>query len=256
MAYAQTTMDAATNRTRRRRIMAASLALAAVAAATVAAAMLWSSDGRSSAAPVPSRTAPPPRAGTTQAVTPAPTVPHDRVTKAGPTRFRVTGPGFTINARVCAMANERPLDPPGEQHHTVCWVRNEFGEAPSTTSATTYVLGHSWAPDPREVLNRLSAPATKQILHAKPVRRDGVPIFPVTVLNGHHITLWTPQGRLDYTIRDAYGVDKMKLGNVRSTMDDTVRNRVVLITCAARKGRDYDYNVVVEAYLTSSQAAA
>ena len=63
------------------------------------------------------------------------------------------------------MANERPLDPPGEQHHTVCWVRNEFGVAPGSDSATTYVLGHSWGQDTQEVLNRLSAPATQQILH-------------------------------------------------------------------------------------------
>ncbi|MEO9139969.1 MAG: hypothetical protein ABI345_12990 [Jatrophihabitans sp.] len=202
------------------------------------------------AVPVPSATAPP---------TPTPTksaVPHERVDKAGPTRFRVTGALFTINARVCAMANDRPLDPPGEQHHTVCWVRNDFGEAPSSNSATTYVLGHSWAPDPREVLNRLSAPATKQILRTKPVLRDGVPIYPITMLDGYVITLWTPKGRLDYRVDDAYGVDKLKLGNVTSTVDDTVRNRVVLITCAELGGRDYEYNVVVSARLVSSLARA
>lgn len=186
--------------------------------------------------------------------TPRSAGPHDPVGKAGPTRFRIAGAGFTIDAHVCAMANERPLDPPGEQHHTVCWVRNEFGVAPSSNSATTYVLGHSWAPDPAEVLNRLSEAATKQILRAQAVTRDGVPTYPVTALDGYVITLWTPKGTLHYRVRDAYGVDKLKLGNVRSTMDDTVRNRVVLITCAERNGTDYDYNVVVEAYLISSKA--
>ncbi|MDQ2796482.1 MAG: sortase, partial [Actinomycetota bacterium] len=184
----------------------------------------------------------------------APVVPHDLVAKAGPTKFRISGPGFTIKARVCAMANERPLDPPGEQHHTVCWVRNEFGVAPGSDSATTYVLGHSWGQDSQEVLNKLSEPATKQLLRAPMVKRDGIPTYPVTVLDGYVLTLWTPKGTLQYRVRDAFGVDKLKLGNITSTMDDTVRNRIVLITCAERNHTDYDYNVVVNAYLISSKA--
>ena len=55
------------------------------------------------------------------------------------------------------MAYVRPLDPPGEQHHTVCWVQHDFGFAPGSKGrGTTYVLGHSWAEDPLEVLNKVS----------------------------------------------------------------------------------------------------
>jgi hypothetical protein len=39
-------------------------------------------------------------------------------------------------------------------------------------------------------------------------------------------------------------------------MDDTVRDRVLLTTCAELDGRDYDYNVVIEAYLVASRAFA
>jgi hypothetical protein len=38
-------------------------------------------------------------------------------------------------------------------------------------------------------------------------------------------------------------------------MNERIRNRVVVITCAERGGVDYDYNIVLEAYLTSSQRA-
>ena len=75
-----------------------------------------------------------------------------------PTRFTLTGRRFTITAHVCPMANIRPYDPPGEQHHTVCWVQHGFGVAPSSKQpATTYLFGHSWAEDSLEVLNKLSA---------------------------------------------------------------------------------------------------
>ncbi len=187
---------------------------------------------------------------------PRPAVPHDAVPAASPRRFTLSGPAFTIKARVCGMANERPLDPPGEQHHTVCWVRNDFGVAPGSRSATTYVLGHSWAPDPQEVLNQASARATRDVLRARPVRYDGVPVYPAPSLLGYHLTLSTPQGRLTYTVRKAYGVRKLKLGDIRTVMDDSVRNRVVLFTCAQRHGVDYNYNIVLEAFLTSSQRIA
>lgn len=246
----------------RRALLLGAATVAALAAGSVVIYLGSGKPTQSQAAP-PSTSATPSFASTpapvpSAAPIPTPTraaVPHDRVGKAGPTRFRVSGPEFTINAHVCAMANERPLDPPGEQHHTVCWVRNDFGEAPSSHSATTYVLGHSWAPDPQEVLNRLSAPATRQFLSTKTVLRDGIKIHPISVLDGYVITLWTPKGRLDYRVDDAYGVDKLQLGNVTSTVDDTVRNRVVLITCAELDGRDYEYNVVVSARLVSSRAA-
>jgi hypothetical protein len=39
-------------------------------------------------------------------------------------------------------------------------------------------------------------------------------------------------------------------------MDSSIKNRIVIITCAERNGVDYDYNVVVDAYLYSSQKIA
>jgi hypothetical protein len=146
----------------------------------------------------------------------------------------------------------RPLDPPGEQHHTVCWVKKDFGVAPGSRSGTTYVLGHAWAPDPREVLNKASSRATREVLRAKTVKYDGIPVRPAPVLLGSHITLRTPAGALTYTVRKSFGVRKARLGDIKSIMDESMRNRVVLMTCAERNGVDYDYNIVLEAFLTSS----
>ena len=72
---------------------------------------------------------------------PQPVIPHDYVAPAGPTGFLLTGPRFSIRAHVCAMPPVFPLDPPGEQRHTVCWVTKGFGFTPGSTSRTTYVLG-------------------------------------------------------------------------------------------------------------------
>jgi hypothetical protein len=182
---------------------------------------------------------------------------HQVVAAAAPSWFRYRGRGYTIKATVCGMQYVRPLDPPGEQHHTVCWVQQDFGHAPGTNSqGTTYVLGHAWAEDPQEVLNRISQPATKQILdrraHNATRMRSGVATYPVTALNGDVLTLHTANGVLHYAVRDAYGVAKEQAGFVHSLMDQNTRHRVVLITCAERHGVDYDYNIIVEAYLTSS----
>ncbi|HEY8827681.1 MAG TPA: hypothetical protein VIM17_07970, partial [Jatrophihabitantaceae bacterium] len=68
--------------------------------------------------------------------TPAPRAPtrsalrHDRVAPAAPTAFEIRGSAFDIKASVCPMDYVRPLDPPGDQVHTVCWVRANFGVAP------------------------------------------------------------------------------------------------------------------------------
>jgi hypothetical protein len=147
----------------------------------------------------------------------------------------------------------RPLNPPGNEHDTVCWVREGFGVPPGSRSGTTYVLGHSWGPDPREVLNKASTRATREVLAAKAATYDGVRVYPAPSLLGYHITLATPRGRLTYTVRKSYGARKADLGRIRSVMDEHVPNRVVLITCAEHAGVDYDYNVVFEAFLTSSQ---
>ncbi len=181
---------------------------------------------------------------------------HDRVAPAAPTAFTLTGRKFTIKAHVCSMAPVFPLDPPGDQHHTVCWVEGGFGVAPSSHAATSYVLGHAWAPDSQEVLNKLSAPATRQVLKAQPHLVDGVNVYPVHVLDRYKLVLRTPAGRLTYLVNKAYGVRKLDLGSVKSAMNQNAPNRVVLITCAERKGVDYDYNIVLYARLYSSVRTA
>jgi hypothetical protein len=178
------------------------------------------------------------------------------VAAAPPRRFSYRGKGYTIRASVCGMEYVRPLDPPGEQHHTVCWVQHDFGYAPGSNGrGTTYVLGHAWAQDAREVLNPVSEPAMRQVLAQHSTEsRDGIATHPVTALDGDVITLRTPHGVLRYTVRDAYAVAKSQAGNVRSLMAENTRHRVVIITCGELHHVDYDYNIVVEAYLSSSRA--
>lgn len=238
------------------------IAIAAVVALTTVVVVLLRPPGHhapvAQALPVsapPSPPLPAPHPSMPAPVASRPVIPHEAVAPAVPTAFTLTGPKFTINAHVCAMPVVFPLDPPGEQRHTVCWVQKGFGVKPGSDSATSYVLGHSWAPDPQEVLNRLSAPATREILAAKPVMRDGVLTFPVHAVDGYRLVLRTPTGRLTYKVHDAFGVAKNQLGKMHSVLNAKVRHRVVLITCAERGGVDYDYNVVVNAYLWSAKAA-
>lgn len=184
-----------------------------------------------------------------------PPVPHDVVAPAAPTGFRVAGPAFDIEATVCAMPFVRPLDPPGDQYHTVCWVKADFGVAPGSASGgTSYILGHSWARAPL-VLNQLSELATTEYPGAGPQNEGGVPIYPVVGLNGYAITLTTPTGTLVYDVTRSYLVSKNLAGNVDSLMANSP-DRVVIITCAVQNGIDLDYNVIVEATLASSAAAA
>jgi hypothetical protein len=196
-----------------------------------------------------------PVAVTTQPPSAAPTKPappHQYVAPAAPTSFKLTGRHFAIKAHVCAMAAVFPLDPPGEQHHTVCWVQKGFGVRPGSHSATSYVLGHSWAQDTQEVLNKFSEAATREILHVKPREMSGVPVYPVKRLVGYRLVLTTPNGTLTYRVRDAFGAHKTQLGLIKQVMNQQIRNRIVLITCAELHGVDYDYNVVLDAYLVSS----
>lgn len=186
----------------------------------------------------------------------APVVPHDRVAAAVPHAFSISGPAFSISARVCSMDATIPLDPPGEQHHTVCWVNQRFGVAPGSTTGSSFILGHAWAEDRHEVLNALSSRATAQLLTASPRVVDGVKTYPVTALNGYVVTLRTSRGILRYRVRDAYAVNKYEARNLRAMWSSTIANRVVIITCAERSGRDYDDNIVVDAYLISSQRTA
>jgi hypothetical protein len=117
------------------------------------------------------------------------------------------------------------------------------------------VLGHAWAEDRLEVLNDASTIATEQIIAEKPHLLRGIPIYPVTKLNGYKLILDTARGRLTYTVRRVYGVAKDQAGNVRRLMNESTRHRVALITCAERKGVDYDYDVIVEAFLTAAAPA-
>ncbi|MEO6887231.1 MAG: sortase [Jatrophihabitantaceae bacterium] len=180
-----------------------------------------------------------------------PAVPHEAVAPAAPTAFELTGRAFTIKANVCQMDNVRPLDPPGDQFHTVCWVRQGFGVAPGSSSGgTSYILGHAWA-EATLVLNPLSLYAMKDVTGHASILQDGVPIFPITRVNGYHVVLHTPDGVLTYKVTTAFAVAKERAADVKALMANTP-NRVVLITCGVANGADIDVNVVVYAMLESS----
>jgi hypothetical protein len=184
----------------------------------------------------------------------APKIPHDAVAPAAPTAFEMKGAAFDIKASVCQMPNVRPLDPPGDQLHTVCWVESDFGVAPgSNAKGTSYVLGHAWA-EAQLVLNPLSEFAMKHVDEQHPLNEAGVPTYPVKALNGYTITLRTAGGTLTYQVKRAFTVSKLQAGDVPSLMANTPK-RVVLITCGVRDGRDIDVNVVAYAYLVSSRSA-
>ncbi len=190
---------------------------------------------------------------------PKPAPPHDFVAAAAPTSFTYTAPHYTIRATVCGMAYVRPLDPPGEQHHTVCWVQRDFGFAPGSKGrGTTYVLGHSWAEDRLEVLNKISETAMREVVpeiaHHKMHLISNVATYAITRLDGDVISLHTPHGLLRYTVRGAFAVAKQDAGYVHPLMAEHTKNRVVIITCGELHGVDYDYNIIVNAFLTSSKA--
>jgi hypothetical protein len=182
-----------------------------------------------------------------------PSVPHEFVAPAAPTGFEMSGSAFDIKANVCQMNYVRPLNPPGDQKHTVCWVRKGFGVAPGSDSGgTSYILGHAWAKTPL-IFNPLSELAMQEVTGQNPEMQSGVPTFPVKVINGYNIVLRTPTGILTYTVTRAFAVPKSQAGNVKSLTANTP-NRLVLITCGVKRGVDVDYNIIVDAYLMSSTA--
>jgi hypothetical protein len=182
-----------------------------------------------------------------------PVLPHEFVAPAAPTGFEMSGLAFDIKANVCQMKYVRPLNPPGDQKHTVCWVRKGFGVAPGSDSGgTSYILGHAWAKTPL-IFNPLSELAMQEVTGQNPEMQSGVPTFPVKAINGYNIVLRTPTGTLTYTVTRAFAVSKSQAGDVKSLMANTP-NRVVLITCGVKGGVDVDYNIIVDAYLTSSTA--
>ena len=178
------------------------------------------------------------------------------VAPAAPTQFEIKGPAFDVKAHVCEMPYVRPLDPPGEQHHTVCWVDADFGVAPgSNAKGTSYLLGHSWAEDASEVLNPLSIYVMDHVDMNKPVTISGVPTFPASDLAGYTISLRTAHGLLTYAVHDAYAVSKDQAGFVAPLMDTKTPNRVVLITCGVHDGQDIDVNIIVDAFLVKATSA-
>ncbi|MGH3908711.1 MAG: class F sortase [Pseudonocardiaceae bacterium] len=182
-----------------------------------------------------------------------PAPPREFVAPAAPTGFEMSGPAFDIKADVCQMEYVRPLNPPGDQKRTVCWVREDFGVAPGSESGgTSYILGHAWAKTPL-IFNPLSELAMQEVTGQNPEIQSGVPTFPVKAINGYDIVLRTPNGTLTYTVTRTFAVSKSQAGDVESLMANTP-NRVVLITCGVKDGVDADYNIVVDAYLTSSTA--
>ncbi len=182
-----------------------------------------------------------------------PAVPHEFVAPAAPTGFEMSGPAFDIKADVCEMNYVRPLNPPGDQKHTVCWVRKGFGVAPGSDSGgTSYILGHAWAKTPL-IFNPLSELAMQEVTGRNAEMQSGVRTFPVKAINGYNIVLRTPTGTLTYTVTRAFAVSKSHAGDVKSLMAN-IPNRVVLITCAVKAGVDVDYNIIVDAYLASSTA--
>jgi sortase (surface protein transpeptidase) len=93
----------------------------------------------------------------------------------------------------------------------------------------------------------------KEVTGQNPEIQSGVPTFPVKEVNGYNIVLRTPTGTLTYTVTRAFAVSKSQAGDVKSLMASTP-DRVVLITCGVKGGVDVDYNIIVDAYLTSSTA--
>jgi hypothetical protein len=249
---------------RRRHAVLVGVSVAAVIAVVVTLVIVLTRSGHGSPAGkivgAPA-TKPTPTSSTSAAPRPKhkPLPPHDFVAAAAPTSFTYAAPHYTIRATVCGMEYVRPLDPPGEQHHTVCWVQHDFGFAPGSKGrGTTYVLGHSWAEDRLEVLNKVSETAMREVLpevaHHKMHLISNVATYPVTRLDGDVITLHTPTGLLRYTVRGAFAVAKQDAGYVHPLMAEHTKNRVVIITCGELHGIDYDYNIIINAFLTSSKA--
>lgn len=205
-----------------------------------------------SAVPGPNPPALPPLPAAVPPEPPAPA--HEFVAPAAPTAFEMSGPAFAIKATVCQMNYVRPLNPPGDQKHTVCWVRKGFGVAPGSDSGgTSYILGHAWSKTPL-IFNPLSELAMQEVTGQNPEIQSGVPTFPIRAINGYNIVLRTRTGTLTYTVTRAFAVSKSQAGDVKSLTANTP-NRVVLITCGVKNGVDVNYNIIVDAFLTSSTPA-
>ena len=234
----------------KKRAIAVVSAVAVVLAAAVFVVVLWPDSHKATPPHVAVLAQPEPIVSTP---TPSPTVPKPapiaHVPAAAPTAFHMIGKGFRIDAGVCGMAYVRPLDPPGDQLHTVCWVQQDFGVAPGSPSAgTTYVLGHAWAQQ-QLVLNPMSEFATAHVSATPHPVNGGVVVYDVAAMKGYRVELDTPAGNLVYRVTSSFLVAKNDAGLVQSVMDQSIRNRLVIITCAVKDGVDLDQNVIAYATL-------
>lgn len=136
----------------------------------------------------------------------------------------------TISANVApiSVASGQPVDPPhatAAQWDTAAWVeQSSFPSVPST--GTSYVYGHA--------------------CHHH--------VCPFTYLKdaaiGDRVVITTTAGTFTYRI-DRIGLSPKSAPTLPSwASDSTVRNRVVLVTCAYERGDTSTDNIVVVAHLT------
>lgn len=195
-------------------------------------------------------------AATTTAEAPDPIT---AVEASPPRQFLYTGGEVLIDAGVCEMDYVLPLDPPGDQLHTVCWVREHFGVAPGSESARSYILGHAWAqqqlvfnPIAEKIAAAIDFAALPEQVPAVDTSVGTVGRFSTDVLDGDEIVLTTDTAVLTYEVVAAYAVDKMEAINDAELMDDSLPQRITLIACAVKDGVDLPYLTIVDAELVAS----
>ena len=142
------------------------------------------------------------------------------VAPAAPTAFTLTGRKFTIKAHVCAHGRRAPARPARRAAPHGLLGEDGFGVAPGSHAATTYVLGHAWAPDPQEVLNRLSAaPPAKCCTRSRTSRRRAD--LPGARAGRYEADPAHPGRRLTYTVQQGVRRAQAGLGSVKSAMNQS-----------------------------------
>lgn len=168
--------------------------------------------------------------------------------------FRMDGPAPIENATYDSMPYVLPLDPAGPQESMVRWV-DGLGVSPTNaTEGTVYVLGHAWG-HAQLVFNPISEFATAHVNLNAPVNALGagnidVRRYPTDALNGSRITMTDSAGNLrEWVVDNTYLIDKYDAINDFDLLDETIKNRIVLIACATSGGADLEYNVIVTGHL-------
>ncbi|MDO4909762.1 MAG: sortase [Corynebacterium sp.] len=163
--------------------------------------------------------------------------------------FSIRG-AATVNANYDSMAYHIPLNPPGPQATMVRWV---YGMGVGPTNAqdgTMYVLGHAWGQQ-RLVFNPISELATNTTnLNAPvPVNAIGggtVNRYYTGALNGSTIIMADSAGNArTWVVDTAYLIHKNDSIADADLMNNSIRGRIALITCAVQGHADLDYNVIV-----------